>query len=87
MHDQSIQSKKVVKKLLGIMLLYIQENKLDDRSRGGCHLCIQNGYYIDMEFRDMLGYIQVDPINYYRMNPDREIWYEKYKNDEFYVVT
>jgi hypothetical protein len=69
------------------MLLYIQENKLDDRSRGGCHLCIQNGYYIDMEFRDMLGYIQVDPINYYRMNPGRELWYEKYKNEEFYVVT
>lgn len=83
----SSKSVPKIRSLIRYMLSYIQEKKLNDCARGGCHLCIQNGYYVDEEFGDIMGYIQVDPINYYKMNPMREIWYEKYKKAEFYVVT
>jgi hypothetical protein len=82
-----ILSRDELKLLLKIMLSYVKSYNLNDRSRGGCHLCIQNNFYVDSEFKDIKGYIQVDPINYYKMNPDREEWLKSYKNSSYYVVT
>lgn len=79
--------KKKMKRLVSIMLEFCRTNNLDDRTMGGCHLCLQNGYYVDDEFKDLVGYLQVDPVNYYRLNPDRIRWLDSYKNVEYSVIT
>jgi len=73
--------------LLKIMLEYAKEHGLDDRKKGGCHICLQDDFYVDNEFSNIRGYIQMDPVNYYQLHPDQKVWLDSYRKTTYFVVT
>ena len=73
--------------LIKAMMEFISYYGLDDRRIGGCHLCIQHNLYIDKEFNGVSGFLQVDPVNFYRINPNRIVWLNKFKNSSYIVLT
>lgn len=73
--------------LILVMMEFIKYYQLNNRKKGGCHLCLQNNLFIDHEFNDIIGYLQVDLVNYYRINPDRHNWLERFKHSTYQVFT
>lgn len=73
--------------LMSAMLEFIRYYELNDRNKGGCHLCIQNKMSIDSEYNDIIGYIQIDIVNYYRICPNRENWVKNFEKNGYMVYT
>jgi len=69
------------------MMEFIEYYRLNNRRVGGCHLCLQNYLYVDHEFKGVPGFLQIDPANYYLINPDREIWLKNFKKKPYIVMT
>tara|TARA_R100001163_G_C5068418_1_gene208679 strand:- start:7607 stop:8389 length:783 start_codon:yes stop_codon:yes gene_type:complete len=72
--------------LIIAMMEFINNYKLQDKKVGGCHLCIQNNLWIDKQFK-LPGFIQIDPFNFYKINPNRNKWLENFKESNYLVLT
>ena len=76
-----------IKDLVLVMMEFSKHYKLNDSKHGGCHLCIQHELSIDSEFNDVQGYLQVDIVNYYRINPYRKKWLKLFEQEPYVVIT
>lgn len=73
--------------LVWSMMEFIYYYGLHDRKVGGCHLCLQNNYWVDNDYNGIIGYLQIDIINYYKINPNRKEWLKNFRKSEYLVIT
>lgn len=73
--------------LVMAMMEFIRHYELYNRKKGGCHLCIQNGMYVESGYRDITGYLQIDVMSYYQMVPHQQKWLEMFRQSEYTVYT
>lgn len=73
--------------LVQAMMEFIEYYSLNKRNVGGCHLCLQNYLYVDQEFAGVPGFLQIDPANYYLINPYRQQWLKNFKSKPYVVMT
>lgn len=74
-------------KLIDLMLAFILYYKLNIKKIGGAHLCLQHNLHIDNSFKNFKAYIQLDIINYYKINNNRKKWLLNFKKHKYIVMT
>lgn len=85
-HENAIKNNDY-KTLIGLMLSFILYYELNDPKKGAAHLCIQHNMFIDDYFKTYSAYIQIDIINYYKINKKRNIWLKNFMNTDYVVIT
>lgn len=78
---------EILSEIIHAMMFLINYYGLNSRDKGGSHLVIQNGIFLDEEFKYYMGYIQVDIQNYYKINPHRKQWLKEFKKVPYAVLT
>jgi hypothetical protein len=83
----NVNRRELIDESMAAMMHFTQYYQLNNRTKGGCHIVLQNGLYPDILFKNILGYIQVDIINYYHINPNRETWIKNFLQEPYLVIT